>query len=189
MDNTIDLALLILRLGIGLTLFAHGYNKFFKGGRIAGTAGWFDSIGMRPGKLHAMLAASGEITAGLFLAAGLLTSFAALGIVGLMCVAGWVVHRNNGFMITSEGWEYTFVLAVMAIGIATHGPGEWSLDELLGIGDDLGGWTGLVISAVGGVSAATLLLSIFYHPPKPEASAPAAPPEPAAPAEPAPPTG
>ena len=45
----IDLALTILRVSLGLTLAAHGYNKFFKGGKIEGTGRWFDSMGMRPG--------------------------------------------------------------------------------------------------------------------------------------------
>ena len=41
----IDLALTILRVSLGLTLAAHGYNKFFKGGKIEGTGRWFDSMG------------------------------------------------------------------------------------------------------------------------------------------------
>ena len=73
----LELPLLIIRIALGLTLAAHGYNKFFKGGRIEGTGRWFDSMGMRPGKAHAFLAACGEIGSGLFLAMGLLTSFAA----------------------------------------------------------------------------------------------------------------
>jgi len=168
MEDSMDLALLIVRIAIGLTIFVHGYSKFARGGKLAGTAGWFDSIGMRPGKMHAFIAASGEVGVGLFLAAGFLTSFAALGMVGLMVVAAWVAHRGNGFLITKEGWEYTFVLAVIAVGIAMLGPGDWSADDALDINHDLDGWTGLIISAVGGVSAATLLLSIFYHPPQVE---------------------
>ena len=44
-----DVGLLILRLVLGLTMAVHGYHKFFGGGRIKGTAGWFESIGMKPG--------------------------------------------------------------------------------------------------------------------------------------------
>jgi len=40
---------------------AHGYAKVFKGGKLDGTAGWFDSIGMKPGAVHARLAAGTEI--------------------------------------------------------------------------------------------------------------------------------
>lgn len=167
--DEINSALLLIRVALGVTMAAHGYNKFFKGGRIAGTAGWFDSIGMRPGKMHATLAASGEIAAGVCLALGFFTTFAALGFVGLMTVAGWTVHRDKGFMIVNEGWEYVFVLAVSAVTIAMLGPGEWSIDDAIGLADDLDGWTGLVISAVGGVAAAVALLAVYFRPPKPTA--------------------
>jgi len=160
-----DLALLILRVGIGLTMAAHGYGKFFTGGRIAGTAGWFESMGMKPGRVHALLAAGGEVAAGLCLALGFLTSFAALGFVGLMTVAWRTVHSDNGFFIIKEGWEYVFVLALVAVVIAMLGPGGWSIDAAIGIDDDLDGWVGLVISAGGGLVAAGALLGLFYRPP------------------------
>lgn len=160
-----NLALLIIRVALGLTMAAHGYAKFFKGGRIAGTAGWFDSMGMRPGRMHALFAATGEIAAGLCLALGFLTSFAALGFVGLMSVAAYTVHVKNGFFIISEGWEYTFVLAIAAVTIAMLGPLEWSLDHAIGWDDELDGYTGLLISAGGGVAAAAGLLGVFYRPP------------------------
>ena len=84
-----SVGLLILRVVLGLTMAAHGYNKFFGSGGIAGTAGWFDSIGMRPGALHARLAATTEIAAGLLLAVGLFTPLAAAAFVALMLVAAW----------------------------------------------------------------------------------------------------
>ena len=105
-----DVGLLILRLVLGLTLAAHGLNKFFGGGKIPGTARWFESIGMKPGKFHATVAASTETAAGLGLAAGLLTPIPAAGFVSLMIVAAWTVHRANGFFIVKEGWEYNLVL-------------------------------------------------------------------------------
>ena len=160
----------LIRVVAGLTLAAHGYAKFFKGGRIPGTAGWFDSMGMRPGKLHAYLAASTEVGAGLLFALGLLTPLAAAGMVGLMVVAGWTVHRSNGFFIVAEGWEYTLILAIIAIGIATTGPGEYSLDYELGLTDpDFDGAAGLAISGGGGLLAGVGLMGAFYRPPKPTA--------------------
>ena len=163
--NTYNTALLILRVMLGLTIAAHGYGKFFTGGRIPGTAGWFDSMGMKPGKVHALMAASTEIGAGLLLAAGLLTSLAAGGIVGLMVVAGYTVHRNNGFFIVKSGWEYNFVLAVVAVAIAIAGPGQWSLDDKLDLATKLDGLVGLLLSAVLGVVAGVGLLAAFYRPP------------------------
>ena len=160
-----NLALLIIRVALGLTMAAHGYAKFFKGGRIDGTAGWFDSMGMRPGSVHARLAAGGEIAAGLCLAVGFLTTFAALGFVGLMTVAFWLVHRDKGFLILNEGWEYVFILAIAAVTVAMLGPLEWSIDNAIGWDDELDGYTGLIISAGGGVVAAAALMGAFYRPP------------------------
>jgi putative oxidoreductase len=165
LPDDINSALLLLRVVLGLTIAAHGYGKFFQGGRISGTAGWFDSMGMRPGRVHALLAATTEVGTGLLLVAGLLTSFAAAGLVGLMVVAGWTVHRHNGFFIIKEGWEYVFMLAIVAIALATFGPGDWSLDGALDIDRDLDGWTGMAISAGLGLAAGVGLLAVFYRPP------------------------
>jgi putative oxidoreductase len=163
--DEINLALLMIRVAIGVTMAIHGYKKFFTGGRLDGTGRWFDSMGMRPGKLHATLAAGGEMAAGICMAIGFFTTFAALGFVGLMTVAGWTAHRKNGFMIVKEGWEYVFVLAVIAVTVAMLGPGEWSVDDAMGIADDLDGYTGLLIAAGGGLAAAVGLMAAFYRPP------------------------
>jgi putative oxidoreductase len=166
-----DVGLLILRLVLGVTLAAHGYNKFFGGGRIPGTARWFDSIGMKPGKFHATVAATTEMAAGLGLAAGLLTPIPAAGFVSLMLVAAWTVHRHNGFFIVKEGWEYNLVLAASAVAVATVGPGELSLDYLIfGKGYFLPGWPGLLISLGLGLAGALGQLLIFYRPPAKQAS-------------------
>lgn len=163
--RTFDWALLLLRVTVGLTLAAHGYNKFFGGGRIAGTARWFESIGMRPGRRHAVLAALTEIAAGLALAAGLATPVAAAGFVGLMAVAFWVAHRGKGFFVFSDGWEYTVVLAAVAVAVAVSGPGRFSLDSFAGFHRLLDGWVGLAVSLGGGLVAAAGLLALFYRPP------------------------
>ena len=65
--------------------------------------------------LHARIAATTEMSAGLGLAVGLLTPIPAAGFVALMLVAAWTVHRPNGFFIVKEGWEYNLVLAVSAV--------------------------------------------------------------------------
>ena len=124
MNDAYDVGLLILRLVLGLTLAAHGFNKFFGGGRIPGTARWFESIGMKYGTFQAVVAATTEISAGLGLAAGLLTPIPAAGFVALMLVAAWTVHRHNGFFIVKEGWEYNLVLAAAAVVVATLGAGQ-----------------------------------------------------------------
>lgn len=162
-----NLALLLMRASLGLTVAAHGWAKFFTGGRISGTARWFDSMGMRPGRVHALLAASTELGAGLMLAFGLLHTASAAAIVGVMTVAGWTSHRKNGFFILNDGWEYVFIIAVMAIGLAGLGPGQFSIDAAIGIDDDLDSRFGLLIAAGGGVAAAAGLMAACYRPPAP----------------------
>lgn len=163
--DQLNLGLLILRVVVGLVFAFHGYSKFFRGGRLAGTAGWFDSMGMRPGHVHARLAAGGEVATGLCLALGFLTTFAGLGLVGLMAVAFWTVHKGHGVLITQNGWEYNLVLATIGVAVATIGPGEWSVDN--GFGIDLNGPAGFLISLVGGLALAVGLLAATYRPPAP----------------------
>lgn len=168
-DTSYSVGLLILRLVLGVTLAAHGYNKFFGGGRIPGTARWFESIGMKPGKFHATVAATTEMAAGLGLAAGFLTPIPAAGFVSLMLVAAWTVHRANGFFIVKEGWEYNLVLAVSAVAVATLGAGKLSLDYVVFGKSWMDGWQGLLISVVLGLAGAIGQLAIFYRPPAKQA--------------------
>jgi putative oxidoreductase len=162
--GAIDFALLLLRCGVGVVMLAHGINHIRPD--IDGTAGWFGSMGMRPAKLHAWLASVTEIGGGLLLLLGLLTPFAAAGVVGVMFVAWAINHRGNGFFIfrPGEGWEYVMTLGIVGLAIATVGPGTWSLDEAFGLRDDFVGWTGLLIAAIGGIAGAAALLAVFWRP-------------------------
>lgn len=159
--DTLNLILLVVRVAAGITLAMHGYQKFFMGGRIPGTARWFESLGMRPGRLHAYLAACTEITSGLGFALGLLTPLTAAGCVGIMVVAGWT--HKHAFFIFKDGWEYNLVLGILYVLVAVTGPGEWSLDHALDLTDDLSGTTGLVLSLLGVVLSAALL-AVFWRP-------------------------
>jgi putative oxidoreductase len=163
--DAIDLALLLVRVVAGVTLALHGYQKFFMGGRIEGTAGWFESLGMKPGRLHALLAACTEITCGIGFAVGLLTPLAAAGFVGTMTVAAWT-HKGK-FFVFKDGWEYNAVLAVLAVLVATTGPGRWSLDHAFDLTDDLSGTTGLLLS-LGGLVASIVLMAVYWRPPAAE---------------------
>lgn len=160
-----DLALLVLRVAVGLTFIAHGWNHSFGGGKIPGTARWFERLGMRPGVLHAWLASVVELAAGGLLVVGLLTPLAAAGVVGVMLVAWIVNHLRNGFFIfrPGEGWEYVMILTVVGFALAVLGPGRWSLDRTVGL-PDLTGWTGLLIAAIGGGGGAAALLAFFWRP-------------------------
>jgi putative oxidoreductase len=137
-----EIALLGLRLVVG-PFAAHGAQKLFGlfgGGGIEGTAGAFDQIGLRPVKLHAWLAGAAEFGGGLLIALGLVTPFAAAALIAVMTAAVLTVHLRNGFFATNNGYEYNLVLAVAVFALAGTGPGEWSLDTVLGIDLAGAGW-------------------------------------------------
>lgn len=161
-----DTIMLILRIVAGPTIFWHGYNKMFRGGRIPGTAGWFDSMGMKPnGTVHAYVASCTEMGAGVLLLLGLFTPLAAAGVIGVMIVAAWTVHRH-AFLITKEGVEYVMVLATLCFAIGAFGPGSWSLDDAVGISRTLQeGWRGFLITGILGVGAGVGTLAACYRPP------------------------
>jgi putative oxidoreductase len=167
MSAGIDAGLLLLRVVAGLTMAAHGYQKFFSGGRIAGTGAWFDSIGMRPGRLHALAAATTEIGSGLLLALGLLTPLAGAAFVAVMLVAAYTVHRANGFFSVRSGWEYNLILAVIGATLGITGAGAYSVDYLLGVDWVFSGTWGAAIAIVGGLAAGIGQLVVFYRPPAP----------------------
>lgn len=162
--HAVDAGLLLLRGVAGLTMAAHGYQKFFSGGRLAGTARWFDSMGMRPGRLHALAAATTEVVAGVLLALGLFTSLAGAAFVALMLVAGWTVHRANGFFSVKSGWEYNLILATTGATLGITGARGWSLDAALDLDSVFSGTTGLAIVG-GGLLAGIAQLVVFFRPP------------------------
>jgi putative oxidoreductase len=169
--DQINLGLLLLRVAVGATMFAHGYNHFFRGGKIAGTARWFASLGMKPGILHAWLASVTELAAGSMLILGLLTPLAAGACAGVMFVAWITNHLKNGFFIfrPGEGWEYVANLAVASLAIGALGPGQWSIDDKIDF--QLRHWWGLLVALVIGVGGTALLLATFWRPPAPKPAA------------------
>lgn len=164
--HAVDFALLILRLGLAGVFLAHGINHIFGGGKIPGTARWFESLGMKPGILHAWTASLTEGGAGTLMAIGLITPVAAAGIVGTMLVAWITNHLKNGFFIfrPGEGWEYVATLTVIAVVLGTLGPGSWSVDGHVSFLQKLWGWPGFGIAAGGGALGAAALLITFWRP-------------------------
>ncbi len=164
--HSIDFALLVLRLGLAAVFLAHGINHIFGGGKIAGTARWFESLGMKPGILHAWTASLTEVGSGVLLVIGLLTPIAAAGVVGTMLVALITNHLHNGFFIfrPGEGWEYVATLTLVAVVVGTLGPGYWSVDGHVGALQDLWGWPGFGIAAGVGALGAAGLLATFWRP-------------------------
>ena len=122
--HPVDIAALLLRVVLGITMLAHGWNHAFGGGKIAGTTRWFASIGMRPAWVHAYVATVTEIGAGVLLLLGLLTPLAAAGVLGTMLVALVTAHIKNGFFIfrPGQGYEYVLMICVVAVALAGTGP-------------------------------------------------------------------
>jgi putative oxidoreductase len=160
----VDIAALVLRASIGGTMIAHGWNHAFGGGRLPGTARWFESIGIRPGRVHALAATVTELGAGVLLLLGLADALAAAAVVGTMLVALVANHMRNGFFIfrPGEGYEYVLMIILVACGLAALGPGRVSLDHVLG--SAVGGWLGLCIAIVVGGGGASLLLVTSWRP-------------------------
>jgi uncharacterized membrane protein YphA (DoxX/SURF4 family) len=102
-SDAASLALLVFRIALGVVFLAHGWNHVFGGGKIAGTGRWFESLGMRPGWLHAWTASLTELGAGALLVAGLAMPLACAGVIGTMTVAWITNHRRNGFFIFRPG--------------------------------------------------------------------------------------
>jgi putative oxidoreductase len=165
-----DVALLLLRLVLAAVFLAHGWNHIFGGGKIAGTARWFESLGMRPGVVHAWAASVTELGAAVLMALGLLTPLAGAAVAGVMTVAFVTNHMRNGFFIfrPGEGYEYVLTLTVVAIAVGGLGAGQWSLDNTLGIFG--GGWPQLILAACLGIGGGLLQVALFWRPAKEPAS-------------------
>lgn len=166
--DAVNLVLLVFRIAIGGVMIAHGVNHVWGGGKIDGTAAWFGSMGMKSPLLQAWAASLTEMGGGAMLALGLLTPLASAAVIGVMTVAWIIAHKSNGFFIfrPGQGWEYVMVLWACGLLLATVGPGEWSLDEALGLRDDLSGWTGMIVAVAAGVGGALALLAATWRPPK-----------------------
>lgn len=161
--ETVNAALVVLRVALGIVFVAHGAKHFVNREK---TIAWAASIGLRRPGMQWFFMTFAEIGIGAGLLAGLLTSFAAAGLLSMMVGAFWTVHRHAGFFVTArpdEGYEYVFILAAAAFVVALLGPGEWSLDDALGIADDLDGTVGALIAA-GGIVVGALQLAAFYRP-------------------------
>jgi putative oxidoreductase len=168
--TAIDLTLLLVRVGVGFVLFAHGFNHAFRGGRIPGAGRWFSSLGMRWGLLQGWLATVTELVSGPMLLLGLLTPLGGAAVIGITFVAWTIHHRKNGFFIfrPGEGYEYVMVLGLAGLVLGVLGPGRWSLDEVLGLRDELVGTAGLLLTVALGLGGALLLLAVSWRPPPPK---------------------
>jgi putative oxidoreductase len=129
----------VLRVALGLVFAAHGMQKLFGafgGGGLAGTAAYFDSLGLSPGFPLAVAVGVTEFGGGLLLIAGALTPYASLALCAVMLGAIWKVHLAHGFFLNwavapgrGHGVEFNVVLLAALLCLALTGPGAFSVDH------------------------------------------------------------
>jgi putative oxidoreductase len=163
MDNLVDAnsGLLIARLILGTLIAAHGSQKLFGwlgGYGLAGTGGFFEQLGFRPGRTFAAAASVSEIAAGVLLVLGFLGPVGPALLLSVMIVAAVSVHWTHGLFAATNGIEVPLLYATGGLTLALTGPGAYSLDAVLGL-DRL--WSpGLEWAALGaGVLAAVANLA------------------------------
>ena len=154
---TLGTGLLLGRLILGVLMVAHGGQKLFGwlgGYGIAGTAGFFEQLGFRPGRLFVITASLAEVLSGILIALGLFGPVGPALLLSVMIVAAVSVHWKNGLFAATNGIEVPLLYAAGAVALALTGYGPFSLDAVLGIEHT---WTpalkvaALAVGALGGV--------------------------------------
>jgi putative oxidoreductase len=158
-----DLAILALRSIVGIVFLAHGVKHVINREK---TIRWTASIGLRYPTMQWFFMAFAEIGIGASFLAGFLTPIGAAGLIAMLFVAFWTVHRSAGFFVSArpdEGYEYVLTLSVIGGVVAYLGPGRYSVDDALGLTERLSGTAGLTI-ALAGILAGVLQLLATYRP-------------------------
>ena len=128
--------LLLLRVVLGLTLAAHGAQKlfgWFGGSGLEGTAGWLESLHLRPATAWARIAGGSEFGGGLLTALGFLNPLGPIAAMGAMSVAWAKVHLGNPVWGTKGGAELPLTNIAVLSALTLAGPGKLSIDSMLGI--------------------------------------------------------
>ena len=134
--GTQHLGLLVLRVGLGAVLAAHGLQKLFGwwGGQgLTGFKNSLSDVGYQHADILAYVSAGGEIVSGALLVLGLFTPVAAAGalaflINGLLATISVKPHSHTFAYFLPEGHEYQITLIVMAVAVILAGPGRYGLD-------------------------------------------------------------
>ena len=158
--TTLDLALLVIRVFLGITFVLHGGQKLFGwygGAGIKGARSMMQDLGVAHPGLLGWMAALSEAGGGLFVLIGLLTPLAAALIISTMLVAIYTVHWKNGFFGGNRGYEFNLSLIALAATLVLMGAGLVSVDYLLGAAVPLNllpAWAILIIALVpfGGIA-------------------------------------
>ncbi len=131
----LDVGLLILRVVVGGTLFAHGAQKAFGWWGGPGPGGWTAAIarmGFRPAPLFAAASIAAEL-AGALLVVGLLTPLVGLLLIGQVVVIIGSAHLAKGFWNRDGGYEFALSLLAAIVTLVLAGPGAVAIDAALGL--------------------------------------------------------
>jgi putative oxidoreductase len=169
------LGLAVLRVVVGGLFMGHGLQKlagWFGGHGLEGTGQAFESMGLRPGRVHASAAGVSETAGGALVAAGLLTPLGSAMLSGTMITAIRKVHAAHGPWVAEGGYEYNLVLLAALFAINDVGPGDLSLDERLGTRRAGAGWALAELAA--GAIGSTAVVAMGERQPPAAAPPPAA---------------
>ena len=122
---------LILRAVVGGYFFGHGTQKlfgWFGGHGPEGTGQFFEALGLRPGKRHALAAGAAEAGGGALVVLGAATPLASAVLIATMLTAIKRVHLAKGPWVSDGGYEYNLVLIALLLALAETGPGSPSVD-------------------------------------------------------------
>jgi putative oxidoreductase len=186
---TMKIGRFILRLVVGGYFVGHGTQKlfgWFGGHGLEGTGQFFENLGLRPGKRHALAAGAAETTGGTLLVLGAATPLASAMIISTMLTAINRVHIKNGPFVSDGGYEYNLVLIAIVLALTEIGPGSPSIDEARGSQAHGSKWAllSLIMGAIGAAGAH----AVAEAAPAPEPAPAEPPPSPEAPESPAPAT-
>lgn len=165
--GTQNVGLLVLRVGLGGVLIAHGLQKLFGWWGGSGLHGFKNSltdIGFQHADILAYVSAGGELVAGVLLVLGLFTPIAAAGalaflINGLLASASARPHTHTFTYFLPDGHEYQISLVVMAVAVILSGPGRYGLDASRGWASRpfIGSFVALLSGIAAGIAVWVLL--------------------------------
>ena len=117
---------LLLRVSLGIMFIAHSLVLKWMTFTLAGTAQYFESIGL-PGPLAYVIFLA-ELIGGILLVLGVQSRWVALGLLPILAGATWV-HLGNGWVFSAPGggWEYPLYLIVLSLAQALLGDGAYAL--------------------------------------------------------------
>jgi len=127
-----DIAVLILRFGLGIMFMAHGLQKavgMFDGPGIKGFSEMLSGLGFAPAVFWAYIAAYLELIGGISLISGIFVRVTSILFLIFIVIAAIKVHLAKGFFLSSGGFEYNFIIACVCLALILLGAGKYSITK------------------------------------------------------------